>query len=320
MSACGDTTPTSNPTTTSQNITTAQPDNTVPLPTTANPTTTLAATPIPTSPATTVATTPTSDRAFDKVFIIVLENTDYRAAMAQAYLKDLASKGANLSNFFALTHPSYPNYLALTAGSTFGITSDGQTDLDKTNIVDLLEAKGISWKVYAEQYPNNPCYKGIISNGYVRKHTPMLSFVDVQNNPTRCAKVVSAQQLSQDIASNNLPQYSLYIPDMDNDGHDTGIRFAAKWLQGFLTPLQDNKNFSAGTLVVVTFDEGLEGSTNQIYTVLLGEPIKPGSVNNTRYTHYDLLRTIEDNFKLGNLGREDAKASFISGVWQNNLK
>jgi phospholipase C len=232
-------------------------------------------------------------------------------------LKELADKGANLSNFFAITHPSYPNYLALTAGSTFGINTDGQSDLDKTNIVDLLETAGISWKVYAEQYPDKPCYKGVISNGYVRKHLPMLSFVDVQNNAARCAKVVPATQLTKDVVSNNLPQYSLYIPDLDNDGHDTGVGFATKWLKGFLPPLQDKPNFAAGTLVVITFDEGLDGSTNQIYTVLSGEPVKPGSVNNTRYTHYDLLRTIEDNFKLGNLGREDAKASFINGVWKN---
>lgn len=324
ISACDESTLTNSPTT-AQNTTVPQPNNTVPLPTTANSTTTVAATPAanasPINTIQSVATAipaPASDRAFEKVFIIVLENTDYPQAMAQSYLKNLAGKGANLTNFFAITHPSYPNYLALTAGSTFGITDDGQTDLDKTNIVDLLETKGISWKVYVEQYPDNPCYKGIISNGYVRKHTPMLSFVDVQNSPARCAKIVPSKQLAQDVAANNLPQYSLYIPDLDNDGHDTGVAYASKWLQGFLTPLQDNKNFSAGTAVVVTFDEGLNGSTNQIYTIFVGEPVKPGTSNNTRYTHYDLLRTIEDNFKLGNLGREDAKASFISGVWRNH--
>jgi hypothetical protein len=251
------------------------------------------------------------------VFIIVLENADYQQALAQPYLGQLARQGALMANFRAETHPSYPNYLAMVAGSTFGINSDGQTDLNSTNLVDLMEKAGISWRVYAEQLPSQPCSKVVQSGGYVRKHQPFISFVNVQTNPARCSRIVNANQLPAEVASGQLSQYSLYVPDLNNDGHDTGVGFASKWLQGFLPPLLANPKFAAGTLVVVTFDEGNDTTPgNQIYTVLAGEMVKPGSVINTAYSHYDLLRTIEDNFKLGNLGREDSKATDITGLWQ----
>jgi acid phosphatase len=153
----------------------------------------------------------------------------------------------------------------------------------------------------------------------VRKHEPFISFLNVQKDPKRCAKIVNSNQLPADVAAGQLSQYSLYIPDLKNDAHDTGVAYASKWLEGFLTPLLANPSFTRNTLVVVTFDEDQGGTaTNQIYTVLLGDPVKPGVVNNTLYNHYSLLRTIEDNFKLGNLGREDSKASVITGIWKGS--
>lgn len=254
--------------------------------------------------------------SFNHVFLIVLENTDYQQALANPYLGQLAKSGVLLTNFYAVTHPSYPNYMALAGGSTFGISSDGQEDIDKTNLVDLMEPAGVSWKVYAEGLPTSQkCYTGVQSGRYVRKHEPFASFLDVQKNPARCAKIVNSEQLKTDVAANQLPQYSLYVPDLNDDGHDTGVNYSADWLKNFLPTVMQNPKFTDGTLVIITFDEGKSGGSNQIYTLLLGPTVKTASVSNNRYDHYSILRTIEDNFGLGNLGREDAKAHDIVGVW-----
>jgi hypothetical protein len=71
-----------------------------------------------------------------------------------------------------------------------------------------------------------------------------------------------------------------------------------------------------GTLVVVTFDENAGSGDNHIYTVLVGSMVEPGTVNPAAYDHYSLLRTIEDNFGVGTLGREDARAASICCIWQ----
>ncbi len=52
-------------------------------------------------------------RHFDRVVVIVLENGDYETARQDKNLAALAAQGASFSNFHALFHPSYPNYLAM---------------------------------------------------------------------------------------------------------------------------------------------------------------------------------------------------------------
>jgi phosphoesterase family protein len=106
-----------------------------------------------------------------------------------------------------------------------------------------------------------------------------------------------------------------YSPNLDDDGHDTNLGTASTWLKNFLENWFP-PDARAGTLIVVTFDEGegIEKKTNHIYTVLLGDMVKKGPVNE-RYDHYDILRTIEANFGLQQLNAGDSKAKVIRGIW-----
>lgn len=251
--------------------------------------------------------------------IVVLENTDYDEAIEQPFLRSLAGRGGLLTRFYAETHPSQPNYIALVSGSTHGVDTDGNVSLDARHVGDLLEAKGLQWKVYAEGFPGG-CFLGARSDGYVRKHVPFLSFRDVQTNPARCARIVDASTLAHDIRGGTLPAYSLYIPDIRNDGHDTGVSYADRWLSTRFGPLLRNPRFTKGMLLVVTFDEARDipflPSSNHILTVLVGEGVEPGSRTDRAYNHFSLLRLVEDQFGLGNLGEEDAVAPPITGIWK----
>ncbi len=248
---------------------------------------------------------------FQRIFIIELENSAYSAVLKNSYFANLASRGRLLNNYYAVAHPSQPNYIAQIAGDTF-VTDDSSHNLAQSNLVDLLEGAGISWKTYQENYPGN-CYSSSSAAGglYARKHNPFISFDNIRQNATRCAKIVNASQLDSDIAANALPQYSFYVPNQENDGHNTGISYAATWLQGFLEPKLTNANFMNGTLVVVTFDEDNNSENNHIYTVLLGSTIS-ASTDPGPYNHYSQLRMVEDNFAVGTLGRNDASATTIT--------
>jgi acid phosphatase len=248
--------------------------------------------------------------------IVILENANYGDALAQPFLGNLAKSGALLSQFHAEARPSLPNYIALTAGTTAGVTSNGPVNLDLRHIGDLLEAKGKRWKVYTEGYPGR-CFLGNRSGNYVRKHVPFLSFENIQKDAHRCANVIEASALNTDVATGNLPDYSLYIPDEKNDGHATGPAFADRWMAQVFGPLMKNHAFMKGLLLVVTFDEADKSDpTNRIFTALTGEPVLSGSVSKNPYNHYSLLRTIENALSLGTLGQKDASASPIAGVWR----
>jgi len=184
---------------------------------------------------------------------------------------------------------------------------------------DLLEAKSLQWKVYAEDFPGH-CFLGERQGDYVRKHAPMLSFKNVQSDLARCSRVVEAAQLSQDLQSGTLPDFSLYIPNLKNDGHDTNVAFADKWLASKFGPLLADPRFTKDLLFVVTFDEAehffLRPSSNHILTVLVGDGVLPGSQSKGAYTHYSILRTVEDGLGTGTLDREDTNAAAITGIWR----
>jgi Phosphoesterase family len=288
---------------------------------------------------------------FDHVLLVVLENQNYESAIRNDLLKSLARKGAIFSNFGNLYHYSYPNYLAMIAGSDFGVHkplvfSDNQRtfsdDSEHRTIADLL-----NWRNYAEDYPAYPNapkpFLGERKGRYARKHVPFLSFREIQHDAFH--NVVGVDTHAKDNAfvtdignfiadpqEHPLPEYMFYSPNLDDDGHDPtsnpqeGLRKASDWLRMFLTtwlhfddttwvPKDEQMK---RTLVIVTFDES-EGDNKpeRIYTVFLGAIVKPQEVT-AAYNHYSVLRTIEDNFGLDPIRKEsgDGAASIITGIWK----
>ncbi|KAI9327940.1 phosphoesterase [Zopfochytrium polystomum] len=256
---------------------------------------------------------------------IVFENENQATVLRNPYFGEtLVDKGYLLTNMHGVTHPSQPNYIAMVAGDTLGVTGNANIDLPATtaNVADLLEAKGVSWKTYQEGYVAratgaNACNTAKTIGRYARKHNPFMSFTSISRNATRCAAhVVPAAQLDADAAdaeSTPLPQYMFYTPDLDHDGHDTSVSAAAAWLEGFLEPKLASSSAFRNTLFVVTYDETAEkDAVGPIYTVLVGAGVAArGARDRARYDHYSLLRTVQNLFGLDSLGRGDAAATAV---------
>jgi hypothetical protein len=253
---------------------------------------------------------------FKKVVWVVFENTNYKNALAQPDFANLTKSGVLLTRLTASTHPSQGNYLAMIAGTTFGVVHDLPIDLGDRHIGDLLEERGLTWKVYAENYPGN-CFLGKTSGNYVRKHVPFLSFTNVTTNPERCANVENEAKFMTDLAGDKLPEFSMYIPNQQNNGHDTNVSFSGRWLKSKFGALLASPEKLGETLFIVTFDESGGGLSNQVFTVLIGAHVKKGVQFDRTLSHPSLLRMIEDEFDLGSLGQGDATANLIEGIWLN---
>jgi acid phosphatase len=252
---------------------------------------------------------------FDRYLVVVLENTNYSDAMADPYLASLTAKGSLFTDFHGNFHPSYGNYLAMVGGKYFGTILDAQKNIDDPNVADLLEAHGLTWKNYAEGYPGNCYLASTAPDNYARKHVPFLSFTDIQNDPARCARVVPGPDFQQDVALGQEPTYMFYSPNLQDDGHDSDLPTASKWLQGFLDPLLANAAFMDRTLIEITFDESKTYLNNHIYTLFVGPMVKQGYVEGEHMDHYRVLRTVEDNFAIGTLDAEDSEANPVLNVW-----
>jgi len=277
---------------------------------------------------------------FDRVVIIVLENVDYERAIQDPNLAALAKRGASFTNFHAMFHPSYPNYLAMVAGTDFGLHRRGSylgdrqvnfpNDAEHRTIADRLIAAGLDFKQYAEELPEGTCPWNVSGQhvaekrgNYVRRHVPFLSFREVQEK--WCDHVVrvdssKANNFFVQDAGKGLVAYSFYTPNMNHDGHDTNTEVAGAWARKFLDDVFP-ENLRKGTLVVLTFDESGGNADNRVYTVLLGDMVKDASQQDPaalarHYNHYSVLRTIEDNFGLAPLTASDRAASAITGIWK----
>src|ERR1700758_3139602 len=89
------------------------------------------------------------------VFIIMMENTGFDTLIGNPNAPFPNAAAANYglaSNYYGVTHPSQPNYIAATSGSTNGVADDNDTTIDVANIVDQLEANRKTWKAYMQSY------------------------------------------------------------------------------------------------------------------------------------------------------------------------
>ncbi|KAF1938345.1 phosphoesterase-domain-containing protein [Clathrospora elynae] len=264
-------------------------------------------------------------KAFDRLAIIWLENTDYELAAGDPNLAWLAKKGISLSNYFAVTHPSMPNYAAAISGDYYGINHDDKIAVPSnvSTLIDLLEDKGVSWAEYQEDMPsvgfagNYPNPK-TGANMYVRKHNPAVLYDSVALKQDRLARIKPLSAFNDDLSKGQLPQWMFITPNMTSDGHDTTVTVAGTWTRKFLEPLLTNKAFMNNTLVMVTFDENHSyAKQNRIVGMLLGDAVPAnlvGTTDTSFYNHYSAIATVQANWGLHTLGRWDVGANVFKFV------
>ncbi|MCA1666844.1 MAG: hypothetical protein LC793_05465, partial [Thermomicrobia bacterium] len=239
-------------------------------------------------------------------FLIVMENRDAGSVLGNAsapYINQLAARYAVADQYYAIRHPSLPNYLALIGGDTFGVNSDC-TDCFQSapNLVDALEAKGKTWKSYQEDLPR-PCFLNESTADYALKHDPFLYFTDVRANPARCNRVVPLTQFDTDLASGQLPDFTWITPNLIHDMHDGSVADGDRWLSTFVPKILQSAAWKEQGELVIVWDEG-EGNAGCCGVATGGHvPLlaitpngPPGYHITTPLTHYSLLRAIEDRW------------------------
>jgi hypothetical protein len=262
------------------------------------------------APAPVAAAAPTLPRP-SHIVILVEENKPNGGVIGNKsapYINSLASNGAMMTQSFAETHPSEPNYLALFAGNTLGLTENA-CPVDAGNAPNLaseLLAAGYSFGGFAESLPavgSTACSAG----KYARKHVPWVNFANV---PPAVSVPFSSFNARSDFSS--LPTVSFVIPNLDNDMHDGSIAQADTWLYSNLSHYV-NWAVSNNSLFILTFDEDDGGAKNQIPTVIYGANVKPGSYREP-ISHYNVLSTIEEMYGLPKTGLA-ANAPAIIDIW-----
>jgi hypothetical protein len=258
------------------------------------------------------------------VVVLVMENAEYADVIGSPsapYVNALAHRYGLASESFAITHPSLPNYLALTSGGTHGVSSDcTECSVSAPNIVDQLEAARISWRAYLEDVPQ-PCFRGAGAGGYAKKHNPFIYYDDISRSPARCARLVGFAALASDLRAGRLPTYAWISPNLCDDGHDCGVsagdRFLARTVPALLRGLGPHG------LLALTWDEGSSdrgccGAAHggHVTTIIAGPDVRPGARSATAIDHYGLLATVERALGLPLLaGAADPRAGQLRSLF-----
>jgi acid phosphatase len=256
---------------------------------------------------------------FEHVIVVMFENHGASQVLqdpAAPSFRHLAERYATLANYDAVAHPSLPNYLALVAGSTFGLDRDcTRCVIDAPNLADTLAARGLSWKAYVEGIPR---VLGRIRSAGVKARIPFLYFRDVLDSRRRMRAIVPLAHFRRDLTSDRLPNFSFVIPNLCHDMHDCSVATGDRWLESFMDPLLQPDELR-DTVVFITFDEAERpddrGGGGQVPAIVVGPRVRPDTVSTVPLNHYSLLRTIEDAWKLRLLGLS-ASAQPITGIWR----
>lgn len=196
---------------------------------------------------------------YQHIIEIMMENTSYSSIIGNPDAPNLNALADNFglaTDYFGVTHPSEPNYVANVGGSYFGIQDDNAfwctpasaadsectgTTVDHTvdapSLASQLEGAGLTWKGYFQSLPPTPPPGQLVTSGdnangpytykypsssialYASKHNPFLNFTATQGE---LADMVPDTQLATDLAGNTLPNFGLVVPDQCHDMHGTG--------------------------------------------------------------------------------------------------
>jgi phospholipase C len=306
------------------------------------------------------STTNSAIPRYQHVIEIMMENTSYSTIIGNPLapnINALASQYGLATNYWGVTHPSEPNYVANISGSFFGIQDDNQfyctpalasTDpvdcagttvnhtINAPNLASQLTAAGMTWRGYFQSMPAIPA-SGVIKTGpnangpysfaspslsvglYRSKHNPFVNFTNTQDD---LANMVPDTQLAGDLASGNLANYSLVVPDQCHDMHGTGgcsgesglISTGDAYVGSTVNAIMSSKVWQEGrNAIVITWDEDDFSDEGQPGTGCCGANPGGGHVptivitnktnhypftDNTAYNHYSLLLSLEDAFGL----------------------
>jgi phosphatidylinositol-3-phosphatase len=262
-----------------------------------------------------------------RVAVLALENRSYGQVIGSPnapYINQLARSNSLATKYYALAHPSLPNYIALTGGSMFEIKRNcAACDTSGTNLVGQLNGAGISWKAYFEGLTSSS-RPGARTSTYNPHYNPFVYYQTVRGKAANRSRVVSFASLRSDLRAGQLPRFSWIAPGVRHDGHNGSLRQADRYVAR-LVP-QVLRGLGPNGVLYLTWDEGahkdragVNGSKGggQVALIAAGGAARHGATTATPANHYALLRTIEAGFGLPTLGNAGSpNTPLLSGLLQ----
>jgi phosphatidylinositol-3-phosphatase len=237
---------------------------------------------------------------------ILMENQDYGSIIGSGsapYINSLANAYGLATNYSAISHPSLPNYIALTSGSDQGISDDSDPSSHPLNVPSIFsQLPGGASRSLEESMPSN-CAMGN-SGEYAVRHNPETYYTNLGSD---CSAYDVPFGATPDLSA----RFTFVTPNLIDDMHDGTIADGDNFLKSYVPALMATPQYQSGsTVIFITWDEGASGS--QVPCIVIS-PYTHGVKDATPFSHYSLLRTTEELLRLPLLGNAASANSMTSG-------
>lgn len=247
-----------------------------------------------------------STASYSHVVWIMLENVGYSVVGSSSapYFNQLATRCGLATNDYAVSHPSLPNYVALTSGSTQGIIDDGEPSSHPLHVPNIFSELGSNWRALVESMPFT-CDR-VTSGQYAARHNPAVYFTNL-GSQCRSNDVPLSTPLKLSAG------FTMIVPNVCNDMHSCPVSVGDAWLRRFVPAVLSSSQYQARSLVLfITFDENDSMASNQIPTLVIAPSTPKGERVATRFTHYSLLGTTETILHVAQIGQARSARSMIA--------
>jgi hypothetical protein len=247
---------------------------------------------------------PVTPAAVKHVVWIVFENKSYDTVIGSPnapYMNSLTHECGVATNFFAEARPSLPNYIAMTSGSTQGITDNLGPASHPLDVPSIFSQLGSDWRSLQQSMPSN-CLQSN-SGQYAVRHNPAAYYTNID-----CGSYDVPLTEPLDLSA----AFTFVTPDLCASMHDCSMYTGDIWLSSFMSVVLASPEYKSGGMVVfITFDEG--GSSSQhIPTFVVSPYTAAGTASSEYYDHYSLLRTTEELLGLETLGNASTARSMAN--------
>ena len=224
---------------------------------------------------------------YNHVVWIMLENIGYSVVGSSSapYLNSLANRCGLATNDVAVAHPSLPNYVALTAGSTLGVTDDGEPREHPLNSANIFSQLNGNWRSLVESMPT-PCDR-VTSGNYAARHNPAVYYTNISR---WCVHNDVPLSLPLNLSS----AFTFIAPNVCDDMHSCSVSVGDAWLARYVPKIIASPQFQHRSLVLfITFDENDATFTNHVPLWVIAPSVPRAMRVRMSFSHYSLLRTTE---------------------------
>ena len=231
-----------------------------------------------------------------------------------------------LDRFFTSAHggsvTNHMYWVTATPGSTKGEVIPKQGFGDLPTIFDRLEAKGISWKFYVQNYDPRITFRAKVlgDRGSQIVWVPLLDYARYVDNPKLFSKIVPIEEYYDDLRRGTLPAVSYIAPSGSSENPPGSIKAGETFVRTMISALMRSSSWSSSAFTWTYDDWGGwydHVKPPQVYgfrapALLVSPYAKRGYVSHKTLDFTSILKFIEDNWGLKSLASRDRRAHSIA--------